>query len=64
MKIIRFQDSAGAVRFGLKDNGVDYALDRHNDKLLDPATRKKADDLKAAIVAGKIAVPDYYKMKK
>lgn len=56
--------SAGVVRFGLKDKGIDYALDKHNEKVLDAATRKKADDLKAAIVAGKVNVPDYYKLKK
>ncbi len=55
---------AGAVQFGLKNNGVGYALDQYNDKLLPADIRKKADDLKAQIIAGKIAVPDYYKKVK
>lgn len=56
--------AAGVVRFGLPDKGVDYALDKYNDKVLDASVRKKADNLKAAIVAGKVKVPDYYKTKK
>ena len=56
--------TAGSVHYGLKDKGVDYAIDQYNDKVLDPATRKKADDLKAQIIAGKIQVPDYYKKGK
>lgn len=56
--------SAGIMHFGLKDKGVDYALDSYNDKVLDAATRKKADEIKKAIIAGKIQVPDYYKLKK
>lgn len=56
--------SAGAVRFGLKDKGVDYSVDSHNDKILTADIRKKADDIKQQIIAGKIKVPDYYKNKK
>jgi basic membrane protein A len=55
---------AGTTRFGLKDQGVDYALDKFNDSVLDPATRKKADDIKKLIISGKIDVPDYYKTGK
>lgn len=51
---------AGPVRYGLKDKGVDYALDKNNEKILDASLRKKAEDVKAGIVAGKIKVPDYY----
>lgn len=56
--------TAGVARFGFKDKGVDYALDSFNDKLMDAAIRTKADDLKAQMLAGKINVPDYYKLKK
>jgi basic membrane protein A len=55
---------AGVVQFGLKNKGVDYALDANNDKLLTPEIRKKVDDLKGQIIAGKIIVPDYYKKAK
>lgn len=54
---------AGTKSFGLSDSGVDYALDAHNDKLVTAPMRKKLEDLKAQIIAGKIQVPDYYKMK-
>lgn len=56
--------NAGTFRFGLANKGVDYSLDQHNEKILDLVTRRKADEIKTQIVAGKIQVPDYYKMKK
>lgn len=52
--------TSGAVNYGIKDKGVDYAMDEHNKKLLTPDLTKKLDDLKAQITAGKIKVPDYY----
>lgn len=55
--------SPGIHRFGLSDKGVDYSLDSHNEKVLTAEMRKKLDELKAQIVAGKIQVPDYYKKK-
>jgi basic membrane protein A len=55
--------SAGIVRFGLKNKGIDYALDKYNDKLITPAMRKKAEEIKKNIIAGRIQVPDYYKKK-
>lgn len=57
------QFKAGIQHFGLPDQGVDYAVDQHNEKVLTPEMRKKLDALKADIVAGKIQVPDYYKKK-
>lgn len=51
----------GRANFSLANGGVDYALDSHNDKLLSPEMRKKIDQIKADIISGKIAVPDYYK---
>jgi basic membrane protein A len=56
--------TGGVQRLGLKNNGVDYALDAHNEKLLSAEVRKKAEDLKAKIIAGKVRVSDYYKLKK
>lgn len=55
--------SAGVVRFGLANKGVDYTLDIHNQSLITPEMRKKAEDIKKKIVAGQIQVPDYYKKK-
>jgi basic membrane protein A len=53
--------TGGVKRFGLADHGVDYAVDEYNAKILPESVRKRADDLKAEIIAGKIVVPDYYK---
>jgi basic membrane protein A len=52
--------SGGVKSFGLANDGVDYALDQYNEKLLAPDVRKVVDDLKKEIIAGKIQVPDYY----
>ena len=55
--------TAGLKRFGLADKGVDYSIDQYNEKLLPESVRQRADALKADIIAGKIVVPDYYKLK-
>lgn len=56
--------TSGIVRYGLKDKGVDYSVDKHNEKLLNATERKKMEALKEEIIAGKIKVPDYYLEKK
>jgi len=50
----------GKVVLGLKEGGVDYALDQYNRSLISPAIEKKVNDLKTKIIQGKIKVPDYY----
>ena len=50
----------GVKRFGLANKGVDYSVDQHNDKILTAAVRKRAEEIKADIIAGKLQVPDYY----
>jgi len=55
--------TAGTVVYGLDNQGVEYSVDRFNEKLLSVEVRKKVDELKAKIIAGKIRVPDYYKKK-
>jgi basic membrane protein A len=49
----------GITSLGLKEGGVDYALDAYNDKLVSPAMRKAVDTAKAEIVAGRLKVIDY-----
>jgi basic membrane protein A len=56
--------TGGIKRFGLADKGVDYSVDQYNEKILTESVRKRADELKAEIIAGKIVVPDYYKLNK
>ncbi len=49
----------GVTVLGLKEGGVDYALDEHNAKLVPAAMKQKVDAAKADIMAGKIVVTDY-----
>ena len=49
----------GVTTLGLKEGGVDYAVDQHNDKLLTPAMRQAAEAARGAIVAGRLKVIDY-----
>jgi basic membrane protein A len=53
--------AGGIKRFGLANKGIDYSQDEFNAKILSEAVRKRAEELKADIIAGKIVVPDYYK---
>jgi basic membrane protein A len=50
----------GLQVLGLKENGVEYALDQYNEKLISPEVKKKVDAARADIIAGKIKVADYY----
>jgi basic membrane protein A len=44
---------------GLKEGGVDWALDQYNEKLITPEMKAKVDAAKADIISGKITVHDY-----
>jgi basic membrane protein A and related proteins len=55
--------SGGVKKFGLANNGISYAVDKYNEKVLPESVRKRADEIKAEIIAGKIVVPDFYKKK-
>jgi basic membrane protein A len=50
---------AGIQALGLKEGGVDYALDQYNEKLITADVKSKADAAKADIISGKIQVHDY-----
>lgn len=49
----------GISVLGLKEGGVDYALDANNAKLIPAPLKVKVDAIKADIIAGKIKVADY-----
>ena len=50
----------GAITvLGLKEGGVDYAMDENNAKLVSADMKAKVDAAKADIIAGKIKVADY-----
>jgi basic membrane protein A len=53
------KSTPGVSSLGLKEGAVDYALDKHNEKLVTPEMKKRVDAAKADIVAGKIKVADY-----
>jgi len=43
---------------GLKDGGVDYAMDEHNAGMIDEAMIAKLDEARAKIISGEIIVAD------
>jgi basic membrane protein A len=49
----------GLTVMGLKDNGVEAAIDQHNAKLVTPQMKAKLDAARADIISGKIKVVDY-----
>ena len=46
--------------FGLKNDGVGYAVDENNKAILTPEVKAKAEAAKADIISGKIQVHDYH----
>ena len=50
---------SGVTTLGLKENGVGWSFDDDNRALITPAMKAKADEARAAIVAGTITVVDY-----
>lgn len=54
------QLKTGVFRMGLPNQGIDYAFDQYNEKLLTKEMVMKIDVLKMDIIKGKIKVPDYY----
>jgi len=49
----------GITALGLKEGGLDYALDEHNDKLVTPEMRRRVEAARADIIAGRLKVIDY-----
>ncbi len=49
----------GIQALGLKEGGVDYAVDEWNKTILTPEAKAKAEAAKADIISGKIQVHDY-----
>ncbi len=53
----------GTRHFGLKDKGIDYAVDVHNEALI-ASYKEKLEQVRDKIIRGEIRVPDYYELKK
>jgi len=49
----------GVTELGLKEGGVDWALDEHNARLVTPAMKARVDAAKAEIVGGRLKVIDF-----
>jgi basic membrane protein A len=49
----------GVTSLGLKEGGVDVAIDENNAKLVTPDMKKRVDAARADIISGKIKVIDY-----
>lgn len=54
---------AGISKYGLKNHGIDYAVDQYNAQILPKWVKDRAEKIKADIIAGRIKVPDYYNKK-
>lgn len=53
------QHKPGVTALGLKEGGVDVAIDQYNAKLVSAEIKAKVDAARADIIAGKIKVVDY-----
>jgi len=53
------QHKAGVTSLGLKEGGVDIAIDANNAKLVTPEMKTKVDAARADIISGKLKVVDY-----
>jgi len=53
------QTHPGVTVLGLKEGGVDYALDQYNASLVSAEMMKRVDTAKADIIGGRILVADY-----
>ena len=49
----------GITSLGLKEGGLDYALDEHNAKLVTADMKKRVDAARADIISGKIKIVDF-----
>ena len=49
----------GVEALGLREGGVDYAVDQWNREVLTPEAKATANAAKAEIISGKIQVHDY-----
>jgi basic membrane protein A and related proteins len=56
-KVKTGQFTGGIYQYGLKEQGVGYIYDVHNQKLIPPDVRARLEQLRQEIVAGRIVVP-------
>jgi len=56
---INLRVKPGIRELGLKEGGVDYAMDEHNARLVTPEMKMRVEAAKADIISGKIKVVDW-----
>jgi basic membrane protein A len=61
--VVEGKFTGGVHSYGLEIDGVGYALDEHNKGLIRPDVIDRVETIKADIVAGKITVTDYTKLR-
>jgi basic membrane protein A len=49
--------------YGLKEGGVDAAMDQYNKGLIPDDVLKQVDDLRQKVISGEIVVPNYFDLK-
>lgn len=54
---------SGLQSFGLKDKGIDYAVDENNQAIIEPY-KAKLEEIREKIISGAVKVPDFYELKK
>lgn len=59
MQMKNGQWKPGVVYKGLKEGGVDWALDKDNRKVVSPEIEKRVNEAKSNIINGKVKVHDY-----
>jgi basic membrane protein A len=60
---IKGEFQSGTKYFGLKDQGIDVAIDSHNESLVAPF-KDTLNKIKNDIIEGRVKVPDYYEVQK
>jgi basic membrane protein A and related proteins len=49
--------------YGLKEGGVDAAMDQYNKGLISDPVLKQVDDLRQKVISGEVVVPNYFDLK-
>lgn len=49
--------------YGLKEGGVDFAMDEYNQGLISDEVLAKANELREKVISGEIVVPNYFDLK-
>jgi basic membrane protein A len=57
--VVESRFRGGTHVYGLEVNGVGYALDKYNEDLIPPEVLERVEQIKQAIIAGRIQVTDY-----